>query len=1071
MRILAPFVAVALTSLLFVAGAAGCGGGGETSPPPTGATSSTSSGEGGGTGTGAGGSGEGGGITIPDAGPDDAATDADLCVGVQCPSDQHCNASDGTCANNVCADLMCKATEVCTTTPGGGAICKDISCTSDASCPISQFCNGTICIDDLCPPGQTTCVGEELHECQANGGGDAVKYTCGSQSYFTSACTTPGQGDAGCPCEGDWDCPLYTSCEVGVCVGSGKAPTCTLPPQPFLSVLPTQEIHWGGVDQANKDAVGRPFPTSSQACMAPMVVNLDDDNGDGLINELDFPEIIFMTYCASDVAANGIVRAIHGGGPNKGKDYFATCGSTVWHEGDPLNLQCACANAVGNSTASLAVADLDGDGVPEIVMPSETAGLIILDNKGTPLTTTAANQWTGYVNPAPAIANLDNQGFAEIVVGSNVFTVGHDAANKLTFVDHFAGALMKGNNGQGPIPCIANLVGDSKQEIVAGSTLYALPMPPPGVTKIADCAAGDMSNFCLGKLDVVWDGQTVNTAAKLPNAQRDGFCAVADILGADTAAAPSPQNPLDGKPEVALISAGYLVILDGATGNLLRFVNLGTGTNGGAPNVDDFDGDGFPEIGTAFGLRYVVIDLQAPTVACPAWPTGIDDKLAFPVTNPARTPGGACTMDADCAAGAVCNTTKGACVCLHNGWQRVTEDDSSRVTASSVFDFNGDGAAEVIYNDECYFRIYDGTTSEVLFKHHSPSRTRIEHPVVADVDNDGNAEIVFASNNENGACTEGANYANGVDVWGDASDTWVSARRIWNEHAYHVTNVQENGAIPVKEPESWKTYNGRKYNTYRSNPRSSGVAPDLTVKGVQISSPDATCGQLSKHVDITVEIDNKGDLRVGPGVVVSFYGEWLNPPLKEALYANLMQVPLTASIMSSIEPGGAILVTVSYDAADNAPNALPDNIRVVVDEANVARECDEANNELTTPVNAGMQEADLRVTLGAVDAGKCPTPEVVTTVFNDGSAPAANFIVRYYAGDPNQGGFALHDEPVAGPIAPGGMLSFTAKLANFPKNSDILVYAIVDPDNVVPECNDGNNKASAPMKIDCISLN
>ncbi len=238
--------------------------------------------------------------------------------------------------------------------------------------------------------------------------------------------------------------------------------------------------------------------------------------------------------------------------------------------------------------------DLDGDGVPEIVMPNETSGLVILDNKGNPITSTAANQWSGYVNPAPSIANLDNQGFAEIVVGSNVFTLGHDAAGKLVFVDHFAGSLMKGLNTQGPIPAWPTSSAISKQEIVAGSTLYALPTPPPGVTKIADCAAGAMDNFCLGKLDVVWDGQTVNTAAKLPNAQRDGFCAVADILGQNPQLAPSPQNPLDGKPEVALIANGYLVILDSQTGALLRFVNLGSGTNGGAPNVDDFDGDGFP---------------------------------------------------------------------------------------------------------------------------------------------------------------------------------------------------------------------------------------------------------------------------------------------------------------------------------------------------------------------------------------------------------------------------------------------------------------------------------------------
>ncbi len=257
----APFTAVALTSLLLTAVALGCGGGGETSSPTastgaSGTESTSSAGGAGGAGTGAGGDGQGGGIILVDAGND---APVDLCAGAQCPADQHCNAADGLCVNSTCADLTCSATEVCATTPGGGAICKDISCTSDASCPISQFCNGTICVDDLCPPGQATCVGEELHECKPNGGGDAVKYVCGSQSYFPSTCTTPpGQGDASCPCEGDWDCPLHTSCEAGACIGSGKAPTCTLPPQPFQSVLPTPEIHWGGVNQASKDAVAAP---------------------------------------------------------------------------------------------------------------------------------------------------------------------------------------------------------------------------------------------------------------------------------------------------------------------------------------------------------------------------------------------------------------------------------------------------------------------------------------------------------------------------------------------------------------------------------------------------------------------------------------------------------------------------------------------------------------------------------------------------------------------------------------------------------------------------------------------
>ena len=53
------------------------------------------------------------------------------------------------------------------------------------------------------------------------------------------------------------------------------------------------------------------------------------------------------------------------------------------------------------------------------------------------------------------------------------------------------------------------------------------------------------------------------------------------------------------------------------------------------------------------------------------------------------------------------------------------------MTASSVFDFEGDGKAEMIYADEENFRIFDGTTGAVLFADDTHgSHTRIEMPVV-----------------------------------------------------------------------------------------------------------------------------------------------------------------------------------------------------------------------------------------------------------------------------------------------------------------------------------------------------
>ncbi|GMV19840.1 MAG: hypothetical protein AMXMBFR56_80640 [Polyangiaceae bacterium] len=1057
--------------LIAFVGLAACGDNPEfTSSPGTGGSA-------GGGAAGMAGSGGGtaatGGIILDSggAGGDSSVTDGSPCGTTTCTKEQHCDPQSGACVPNTCASLGCKATELCVTTDAG-AYCDDNSCTSDVDCPDTKYCNGTTCVDDKCAPGSESCTLQDLYVCKPNGSGTEKKLTCGSGSpYYLSTCTQSGSGSADCPCEDDWDCPAFTECNVASCEGTGVSPTCSLPPEPFKNVLPSNEITWGGTF-ANPQAVGSPFPASTQVVMTPLVVNLDDDTGDGVIDERDFPEIVFSSFCNSEFTSNGVLRAIHGGGKNKGKDFFANCGGTLWKEGDPLTLSCPCANAELDSTAVLAAGDLDGDGKPEIVGISETDAVIIYDNLGE-VQSKSANYSFGGADPTPSLVNVDNAGFAEIVIGRSVFSLEKDSNGKLKILDRFEGALMHGINGQGPISCVANLVGDPKQEIVAGTTVYRMATPPAGAKKRADCTGsetGEAKTWCDGQLVVVWDGQAVNGTTALPSGNREGFCAIADVLGADQTKAPGPQNALDGVAEVIVVSNGRLLVLNGQTGKLALNLDAAAGNNGGPPNVDDFDGDGFPEVGTAFGAAYVVFDLQATATECPAWTAVGDSNTNKPRTPPTLT----CTKDSDCGDTAKfsCNESTSQCVCLHNGWRRTTEDDSSRVTGSSVFDFNGDGAAEVIYNDECNFRIYDGLNGGELFKQPSESRTRIEYPIVADVDNDGNAEIVFSTSTESGFCSENKDnqYNAGIEVWGDSKDTWVSARRIWNQHAYHVTNVTENGMVPVFEPESWRKFNGRLYNTYRSNPRSAGVAPDLTVQAIQVSSPDATCGQLSKKLDITVQIANIGDLRVGPGVVVSFSGTWTSPALSEALKipGNL---PLTVTITQNLEPGDVIWLTASYDAANNSPGVLPGKITVTVDDGDVARECKENNNSLDKDVVAGAQAPDLRVTLGApTGCPPGPKPKVPTTVWNDGSAPASNVLVRYFAGDPQAGAKAIHDETVPGPIPAGSSVNVSPTMTSFPQGLSVLIYAVVDPDNAIAECNDGNNTGAATQKVTCGSV-
>ncbi|HEX2676345.1 MAG TPA: VCBS repeat-containing protein, partial [Polyangiales bacterium] len=945
-----------------------------------------------------------GGGTDHDAGMRDDAGMM-VCGSGTCMRDQHCVQADPpACEPNTCKMLACSKSQKCVTSVLG-AHCEDNTCKDDLDCAASDHCDNKLCMADVCEAQGTTCDKDTVLQCSVNGGEQFDAFSCGSDNpYFTSKCTAQSSSKAGCSCQDDWDCPAYTGCEAGLCQGTGKAPTCLLPALPFSSVLPTPEITWGGVSASDSDArvsslepVTPPvagkrkktvWPTFAQVVHTPIVINLDDDNGDGLIDERDFPEIVFVAFAGSSYETDGVLRAIHGGGAGKGKDYFVSCGDATWHEGDkaPATV-CDDTLADLNSTAVVAAGDLDGDGAPEIVAVLEgsgtrTFGVRIYDHRGDVIADGPVFD-PGGVNPGITLANVDNKGLSEIVIGKNVLTLSKSKAGKLSFADRFAGGVadpVSAISIEGPVSCVANLTGDERPEIVVNTQAYRFPKPPSGAKRPKDCVANGGSvtpstaeemDFCNGALSLVWDATALNS---LTGDARFGMCAIADVLGGNQATAPGPNNVLDGAPEVITIQEETVRIFNGQDGTLKRTISLGAGNDGGPPNVDDFDGDGFPEVGSAFATQYAVVDLQQATSGgeCDAWTTAqSDDTMPVSAVNSARTPPSlSCTKDSQCDATGtkfVCNETLGACICLHNGWRRTTEDDSSRVTGSSVFDFNGDGAAEVIYNDECDFRVYDGLSGDVLFKEPSESRTRIEYPVVADVDNDGNAEIVFGTSNESGFCSQGMNdpalaakYNNGIEVWGDKSDTWVSARRVWNEHAYHITNVTESGAIPGIEPESWKTYKGRVYDSYRSNPRSFGVAPDLVPTALQISTPGGGCAKLDTQMDITVQIENQGDLRIGPGVVVRFYGTWGKT---EQRLGDGMGGHLETKIVQSLEPRDLTLLTVTYDRKFDTHGSLPTHVRVVVDATKQERECHEDNNEIGSDVGAETHKADLDITL------------------------------------------------------------------------------------------------------------
>jgi hypothetical protein len=137
--------------------------------------------------------------------------------------------------------------------------------------------------------------------------------------------------------------------------------------------------------------------------------------------------------------------------------------------------------------------------------------------------------------------------------------------------------------------------------------------------------------------------------------------------------------------------------------------------------------------------------------------------------------------------------------------------DLSGNASGTAFDFLGDASAEAMYADETKVFAF-GVDGETVFSAQRTSWTQREYPVVADVDDDGSAEVVVVSNHgyEDGMSAP-------VQVLRDAEDRWVGARRIWNQHAYHVTNVREDGTIPAFQPKNWETL-----NTFRTQAQQEG---------------------------------------------------------------------------------------------------------------------------------------------------------------------------------------------------------------------------------------------------------
>lgn len=545
------------------------------------------------------------------------------------------------------------------------------------------------------------------------------------------------------------------------------------------------------------------FIWDGDVMMTPVVGRIHDTNGDGRIDELDTPRIIFASYPGGGNYYGGAtLRAIDG-----------ITGQEV------LTVPPSVFGGV-SSQYGMAIADLDGDGIPEIVASKYNYGMVILSNTG------ALKAQTYNYPGNPAIADINGDGIAEILMGPALYS----------------------NTGVQLNNYCSN-----------GSNTYAIKLSPTDTGQAVICG------------DRVWNS--------------DGSLRFNAGAGSQWPIQAANFND-DPYPEFLRMTNGNLTLFS-HTGQVIWGPVSIVGV-GGVPVIADLDGDGYPDIGVA----------------------GRDWFSVF----------------------------------RHDGsmmWRKPIKDGSAN-TGATAFDFHGNGRMSIVYRDEQNLYVFDGPTGSTIFQTLSYSLTGMEHPIVADIDGDGHADIVVPGD----AMTGSAGLKRGIVAYTDINNAWAKTRSVWNQFAYNSNNINDDLSVPRNPAPSFLDQNTFVVNRiFETRQR---AVPDLTVGYVRV----ADAGSAASTV--TFRVGNAGSNTAGTSTQVAVYGQDASGPatlitrfamgvsLAKAQYVDLVAVIpslgnyLTLSFVADDNGGGSTTLA----DFDRTNNRLDVDVRSIASSVSVAAQTD-----------------------------------------------------------------------------------------------------------------------------------
>ena len=417
------------------------------------------------------------------------------------------------------------------------------------------------------------------------------------------------------------------------------------------------------------------------------------------------------------------------------------------------------------------------------------------------------------------IADFNNDGVPEVYIGDKIYSL----SNGVLLCDGL-GANSSGKiAGSGNFTVAADMDGDGKLELIAGTNIY----------KISITNNSGTSGNSIG----LWSG--MHLTATLPTyATNNGSTQVVDI-----------DN--DGKLEVVVSSLDatsrrtVVYVWKPQAGNqsyiMGSYLVPATAVSySSIPMIGNIDSTIYPEI--VFITNGSVLNMYA---------------LKF---NPL--------------------SVKGSQISLK--WNLV-HTDASGCTGATLFDFNQDGRNEIVYRDQTDLRIIDGSNNpganpdEIKATFNNVrSGTLREFPVIADIDGDGQAEIIVTgwdniANTVNGVP---ASTQNGyLRLFKTNGSAWAPARKVWNQYAYNAVNVNEDLTIPAVQFNMAAQFAGgngtlgdaddvRPYNNFLQQQtilNRDGEPLWLAPNGQIITTPTFSYNNDTDGMTISLQVKNVGD--------------------------------------------------------------------------------------------------------------------------------------------------------------------------------------------------------------------